>query len=1797
MRTLQLIRKGIFLLGVASIAGWVPSGYAAVEDLAVTDITLVSSSRVGRTINQYVFTATVSNPAEPLENVVATVTSSSGATVIIDGEVVLGSLASGTTTPTDTITLNHNRRYRFDETNLVWSFTGETPNTAPIADAGPDQQVATGVTVLLDGSGSTDPDNDPLTYLWNLNVPAGSAATLSDPTAESPTFPVDVAGAYTATLTVSDGTDASAPDAVEVIAVFAGDNPPAITSAPGTAADVGGNYVYNVIAVDPDVGDILTYALQLSPETMVINPATGVINWTPDASGQYDVDVLVTDSTGLTARQIYLLTVTNGQNDQPPLLAPIADETTVINQVVTTTASATDPEGEAVQYSIAGPDGISINSVTGEVFWTPSAQQVGQALVTVTARDPGGLAATTQFGVTVLSESPNSPPVIDPVADRTLSALDALQITFSATDPDPGDILTFSVSGTPNEAQFDPASGTLSWVANPSDVGTFSATATVTDSAGNTDATGFNITVIEPPAAPVAVDDRYTIDRDLVLIVPAPGVLENDTDANNDPLTAANTNNPSLGTLDNFPGDGSFVYTPPAVPPITIGLEQQCEVTAAGMNGSIAVGDVDNDGVVELVGSSRIPTNNEGFTVVSVDGNNCVVENEFGLNQFGGLDIASHVGLLDIDGDNDLEIIGIRAEIPGTGQGDQSHLIAFHHDGAFAWASETLASDPSGGISGDFEHMGPTFVDLDGNGTTEIVMAFRVGIVGGVIQGLAAYSAIDGTVLWEWLGTRTIGEGDFGAKPPTIVDLDLDGTPEIITSAHVVSHLGTEEFILPSEFAGNGDVPVLTVAVANFDTDPFPELIARDENFIYRFNHDGQRDYAIPYINSAQGQIVIADFDGDSAPEYAFSGQVTGSTRGTLQVFDADGTQLWSHEGIFEYSATQHARAPAIAAFDFNRDGQDELVAEMDTTTDPALLYIFDGSDGTLIDSVANNVGSVEQMHPVIADVDADGAAELITSANNAFVRVWQGLAGNPFAPARPIRNQWVYVPTHVNPDATIPPEPRPHWLVPGLNSHLATPVLPEEDPGANDQFNYLANDGNADSNEATVSLTITDVNAPTIVSTPPVGASPDFPYQYGALATDADFGDIFTWSLVDAPTNMTVDANGLVEWLPEASDLGAQRVHLVVTDTQGNADEQSFTIDVVPPVTVPDVVTDNEAGAAAALEAAGLAVGSVTQSFSLTVPAGQVISQSIVGGQASAAGAFVNIVISLGPQPIFVPNLADLGQSAADALLESVALDLGVVTFANSDAVPRGLVISQSELPNSEVTAGTLIDVVISGGPTLAVTLGSTMVQSGDAIPLTVVVFDSAGVPQVPQPAVTVTVTAEPNGAIGTLPTANQTEITTFADSEGGYTLDVDAGALGTMSKDFLVLDALNGSTYFEPIADFATLVDNVLPQLQADLLIALRENDVIAIQALGQQLVAIRASIDVEVLSARVPFAPTTGFLPNYDQSVAAGFPASFGEIDLLPANFASVANASQEVIAFLSSLNGAVARDDDVRARALNDVLDQRVDVLRAINMTPGGHIRFKSEINNLVSRIIPQMVVADLDASIQALTDAGLIASASPGAETINSELPETLFAQTRPAFFTLTGLMSASSIRNKIIKKVYVPYIKEVVASGLVLATADALVGNPQALPLAGIVTGASVSFHSFRIDPSIVEGMFQSNVPSDYEIGVVGPDAFDVAIDALMNLASVDSPQAFLEAYQGMQDTVTELGFAFRLARPSEVIRGCLFESNPDCREISLQGGFPVVHSSGSFPAPVVVIVTDNVTFETHFGVFAFFPN
>jgi len=93
----------------------------------------------------------------------------------------------------------------------------------PTADAGVNSRAEQGALVALDGSASSDPNGDAITFAWRFaTVPLGSAITvsdLSDAATDSPSFTPDTRGNYRIELIVSDGPAFSLP-AVTTVSVY-----------------------------------------------------------------------------------------------------------------------------------------------------------------------------------------------------------------------------------------------------------------------------------------------------------------------------------------------------------------------------------------------------------------------------------------------------------------------------------------------------------------------------------------------------------------------------------------------------------------------------------------------------------------------------------------------------------------------------------------------------------------------------------------------------------------------------------------------------------------------------------------------------------------------------------------------------------------------------------------------------------------------------------------------------------------------------------------------------------------------------------------------------------------------------------------------------------------------------------------------------------------------------------------------------------------------------------------------------------------------------------------------------------------------------------------------------------------------------------------------------------------------------------------------------------------------------------------------------------------------------------------
>jgi FtsP/CotA-like multicopper oxidase with cupredoxin domain len=227
---------------------------------------------------------------------------------------------------------------------------------------------------------------------------------------------------------------------------------PMITSVPVTTATQGVSYSYDVNATDPDVGDVLTYSLDIKPSGMTINTTSGLIAWTPGSaqSGPQAVKARVTDQTGLFATQPFTINVANvndppvAQNDAYSMVQ--GGTLNVAAPGVLGNDSDPDPGSTltAVNFS-AAPAGTTLtpNANGGFTFASPTAAGTGVKTFTYHARDNSGAANNTSNTATVsITVSANrAPTALDdtfsaPVR-RNSPAYVAQVLTVLANDSDP----------------------------------------------------------------------------------------------------------------------------------------------------------------------------------------------------------------------------------------------------------------------------------------------------------------------------------------------------------------------------------------------------------------------------------------------------------------------------------------------------------------------------------------------------------------------------------------------------------------------------------------------------------------------------------------------------------------------------------------------------------------------------------------------------------------------------------------------------------------------------------------------------------------------------------------------------------------------------------------------------------------------------------------------------------------------------------------------------------------------------------------------------------------------------------------------------------------------------------------------------------------------------------------------------------------------------------------------------------------------------------------------------------------
>ena len=236
---------------------------------------------------------------------------------------------------------------------------------APVANAGDGQTVHPGDSVTLDGSNSTDPDNNyPLTYAWTIiEKPADSQAVLSTPDAVTTTLNIDAIGDYRIQLVVTDSLGVASAPAEVIIS----------TTNTAPVAHAGDDQAINILNVPvsldgsqswDDDGDDITYLWTIvskpaDSQAALSDPTAVDPTITPDKYGDYRIQLEVSDpwTTG-TPDEVVISTA-----NLPPVAEAGDNQSCLQGATVSFDGSgSSDANGDAITYAwqiVSKPEGSS----------------------------------------------------------------------------------------------------------------------------------------------------------------------------------------------------------------------------------------------------------------------------------------------------------------------------------------------------------------------------------------------------------------------------------------------------------------------------------------------------------------------------------------------------------------------------------------------------------------------------------------------------------------------------------------------------------------------------------------------------------------------------------------------------------------------------------------------------------------------------------------------------------------------------------------------------------------------------------------------------------------------------------------------------------------------------------------------------------------------------------------------------------------------------------------------------------------------------------------------------------------------------------------------------------------------------------------------------------------------------------------------------------------------------------------------------------------------------------------------
>jgi len=272
-----------------------------------------------------------------------------------------------------------------------------TTNTEPVANAGEDQIVQLNTLTTLDGSDSSDANDDALTFSWTLTTkPNNSKASISNPTVQSPTFTTDIDGIYIISLVVNDGEISSLVDTVRVTTQTQVQNlePTARAGIEQEVPVLSQVFLDGSNSSDPEQAQLFyMWTIVGKPANsifMLMNTTSVNPSFTPDLPGTYTFSLVVNDGT-LESEVDEVIVIVNKINELPIADAGSNVKIETGKQIQLDGTGSSDPDGDQLNYywtidnAPVGSIAILRDELTDKPSFTPDVE--GNYLVTLVVID------------------------------------------------------------------------------------------------------------------------------------------------------------------------------------------------------------------------------------------------------------------------------------------------------------------------------------------------------------------------------------------------------------------------------------------------------------------------------------------------------------------------------------------------------------------------------------------------------------------------------------------------------------------------------------------------------------------------------------------------------------------------------------------------------------------------------------------------------------------------------------------------------------------------------------------------------------------------------------------------------------------------------------------------------------------------------------------------------------------------------------------------------------------------------------------------------------------------------------------------------------------------------------------------------------------------------------------------------------------------------------------------------------------------------------------------------------------